>query len=380
LRWQSVARVVVALVGIGCAVAVYLQIQPRPQMSEPPPKPPLLPNTVTASSRGTKEKRVDASGREVFSWNAAETRVMADGRTLFKGVQFKFIKNAVHYTVTSNEAEGSGKGGPDGGEPTQMLFRKKVKMVGDDGFSVEAEDATYLGDEQRVVFPGSVVFNRDRVQGRGVGADLYMDRSVLWLNDQAHMTVNPEKGGVPVEISGKRVGLAQADGYIRAEEGARLTRESQRLGADNLVVHFTEGTQSVRRIELVGKSSVVSTASKGQRPDMRGHNIDLDFTSESGLLNHARLDTAAASSTSMWARMVRRSPSSKRRGPLRRSFRASPNRLPELFSRTGFWLRARIRKGWTVRSSAAVSSIGKCCRPRAHRPRRCGSLRRSRSC
>lgn len=292
MRWQSVARAVVALVGIGCAVAVYVLLRPRPQMVEPP-KPALLDNSVTAAAKGTKQKRVDPSGRETFSFSAAETLAMADGRTLFKGVRFKFTKGTVTYIVTSNEAESEGKSGPTGEEPSKMLFRKKVKMEGDDGFSVEAEDATYLGDEQRVAFPGAVGFTRDRLRGRGVGADLYMDRSVLWLNDQSQMTIEPDKGGVPVEISGKRVGLAQADGYIRAEEGTRLTRESQQLRADQMVVHFAEGTQSVRRIELVGKSSALGTG-KGQRPDMRGDNIDLDFTAESGLLTHARMDTAAA--------------------------------------------------------------------------------------
>ena len=294
MRWQSVARAVVALIGIGCAVAVYVLLRPRPTVVEPP-KPPLLDASVTAVSKGTKDKRVDAAGKEVFSYSAAETRVMADGRKLLKGnVQFIFTKNNVRYTVTANDAELSGKSGPTGEEPSQALFRKKVKMVGDDGFSVEAEDATYLSDEQRVTFPGPVVFNRDRLQGRGVGGELYMDRSVLWLNDQAHMTIRPESGGVPVEVSGKRVGLAQADGYIRAEEGARLTRESQQLFADAMTVYFAEGTQSVRRIELLGKSRVRATGTNAaKRPDMQGDNIDLDFAAESNVLTHARLDTAA---------------------------------------------------------------------------------------
>lgn len=294
MRWQSVARAVVALIGIGCAVAVYVSLRPRPAVVEPP-KPPLLDASVTAVSRGTKDKRVDETGKEIFSYSADETRLMADGRKSLKGnVQFKFTKNNVRYTVTANDAELSGKSGPTGDEPSQAVFRKKVKMVGDDGFSVEAEDATYLSVEQRVTFPGAVVFNRDRLQGRGVGGELYMDRSVFWLNDQSRMTIRPESGGVPVEVSGKRVGLAQADGYLRAEEGAQLARESQQLFADAMTVYFAEGTQSVRRIELLGKSRVRATGTNAaKRPDMQADNIDLDFAADRNLLTHARLDTAA---------------------------------------------------------------------------------------
>ncbi|MEO6222460.1 MAG: hypothetical protein ABIP90_04360 [Vicinamibacterales bacterium] len=292
MRWQSVARAVVALIGVGCAVAVYVLLRPRPQITEPP-RAVLLDDTATSASKGTKMKRVDASGNTAFSMDAGERLSMADGRTLLKkGVTLKFVKNEVHYTVTGTDAETSGKSGPTGEEPSKIVFQKKVKMVGDNGFSVEAEDATYLAEEQRVIFPGAVVFNRDRMQGRGVGADLYMDRSVFWLNDQAHMTIKPQGSGVPVDVSGKRIGLAQNDGYLRAEEGARLTREAQQLSSDAMTVHFAEGTQSVRRIEMLGKSNVRKTGT-GKRPDMRGDNIDLDFTVESGLLTHARMDTAA---------------------------------------------------------------------------------------
>ena len=282
-----------AIVGIGCAVAVYVFMRPRPQVVPPTTQPVLIDTTVTASSKGTRDKRVDASGRETISWRADETKVMADGRKVLKGhTEFKFSRNNVRYTVTADEAETSGKSGPTGEEPSQVVFKKTVKMVGDDGFSVQSEDATYFGDEQRVIFPGQVAFTRDRLEGHGVGAELFMDRSVLWLNDQARMTVNPEGSGTPVEIAGKRIGLAQNENYIRAEEATSIRRESQVLNADMTTVHFMEGTQTVRRIELVGKSNVRSTG-KNQKPEMRGDNIDLDFNPGNALLTHARMDTSA---------------------------------------------------------------------------------------
>lgn len=291
MRWQTVARAVVALIGIGCAITVYVMLRPRDTAVEPP-KPVMLDDSATAATKGTKTKRVDDTGRVAFSMEADETRVLADGRKIATGVRFKFAKGGVDYDVASSEAEMSGKHGPTGDEPSKVVFKKKVKMVGSDGFSVEAEDATYSADDQRVTFPGAVAYTRDRMEGRGVGAELFMDRSVLWMYDQSRLTIKPEGAGVPVEITAKQIGLAQADGYLRALEGARLTRQAQQLTADALAVFFTEGTQNVRRIELVGKS-VVQQTGRGQRPDMRGDNIDMDFAPETGLLAHARMSGAA---------------------------------------------------------------------------------------
>jgi lipopolysaccharide export system protein LptA len=56
-----------------------------------------------------------------------------------------------------------------------------------------------------------------------------------------------------------------------------------------MLVHFTETTETVRRIELDGRSGVRRTGT-GDRPDMSADRINLDFVPESGLLAHARLD------------------------------------------------------------------------------------------
>jgi len=290
-----VARVVVALIGVGCAVTVYVMLRPRPQVT-PTAQPILLDDTATAVTKQTTNKRVDESGQVTFSLNAGTTRVMADDRKFFEGgVTLKFRKADVNYVVTANQAEGSGRAGPEGEEPSKMIFKGRVKMVGDNGFSVESEDATYLGDEQRVMFPGAVAFTRERMEGQGVGADLYMDKSVLWMYDQSQVTIKPEGAGSPVTVTGKSVGFAQAEGYLRAKDTARMTREDQVLTSDELLAYFSEGTQSVSRIELQGRAAVTSTrrTGPGKRPDMRGDSIILDFMPQRSLLAHARMEGTA---------------------------------------------------------------------------------------
>ncbi|HQX81809.1 MAG TPA: LptA/OstA family protein [Vicinamibacterales bacterium] len=294
MKWQKVARVVVALIGVGCAVAVYVVLRKKPVAAPPAPAPAtLLDSTVTATSTKGTQKVVDSTTGEVnYEIDFERARIMADGRKVFEEVRFRFGHNGVPYTVNAGVAELAGKSGPTGDQPSTVVFRRKVRMTGENGFEVSGDEATYLNEEKRTNFPGPVSFKRDRMTGEGVGGDLYMDRSVFWMYDQSRLTIAPEGSGPSVVVTAKRIGLAEADRYIRAEEGTQLTRDNQHFSADAMVVRFGENTQSVNRIELEGKSVVRQTGT-GDRPDMRGDRIFMDFAPETSLLAHAQIGGSA---------------------------------------------------------------------------------------
>lgn len=288
MRWQTVARMVVAVIGVGCAVAVYVYLRPRPEAVVTTPS--LLDPGAIAVSKNTSFKLLGPDGKPIYEITSDVRRVMADDRMEYRGnVRLTFARSGVLYTVTADEADTAGTAGPTGEEQSRVVFRGKVRMKGEDGFSVETEEGTYFNVEQRLTFPGAVAFTRGELSGSGVGGDLYMDRSVLWLYDQSEMRIAPAGGGVPVVVTAKRIGLAEADRYLRVEEGARLTRENQTLASDLMMLFLAEGSQTVRRIEMDGRSRVTQTGG-GVRPDMRADNIDLDFAPETSALSHARLD------------------------------------------------------------------------------------------
>ncbi len=290
MKWRQVARLVVAGIGIACAWTVYVTLRPREVQPEMTDTPPILDATVTSTSSKGKIVVVDpTSGRLIYELIYEELRTLSDGRSIFGDVQLAFDHNGVPYSVDAKEAETDGQAGPTGEQPSTVVFRGAVHMHGEDGFCVESEDATYLGDEQRITFPGEVAFTRDRLSGHGVGADLYMDRSVFWMYDQSELTIAPDGGGEAVVATGTRIGLADADHYMRVEEGARLTQRGQELSAGLMMVHFTEVTQEVRRLEL-DDSAIVRRTDGRNGPDMRADSIDLDFMEETSQLSHGRLE------------------------------------------------------------------------------------------
>ncbi len=293
MSWQKVSRVVVALIGVGCTVAVYVVLRKKPASTpSATATPTMLDSTVTATSSKGSRKSVDPSGRVIWDIAWDRLRVLADGRNVFEEVTMSFDRNGIPYTVVAGVAETAGLSGPEGELPATVVFRRKVRMTGEDGFEVSGDEATYLRDEERTNFPGPVSFKRDRMTGEGVGGDLYMDRLVFWMYDQSRLTIAPEGSGPLVVVTAKRVGLAEADWYIRAEEGTQLIRDDQYFSADAMVVRFSENTQAVNRIELEGKS-VVRQTGRGDRPDMRGDRIFMDFAPETSLLAHAQIGGSA---------------------------------------------------------------------------------------
>jgi len=287
MAWQKVARIIVALVGIGCAAVVYVLLR-TPPVDDAAPAVVLLDDTVKAESRDSQGKQVDRDGRVIYERWSGRSRELVDGRLMFDDVKISFPHGATTYTVTADMAESSGVAGPTGEQPSTFVFRKNVRMVGENGFAVATEEATYLGAEQRINFPGAMSFTRGQLSGRGVGGDLYMGRSVLWLYDEAQMTIAPEDGSVGVVATAKRIGLADADHYLRMEEGAELRRDDQLLSGDLIMVFFAEESPAVRRVELDGESSVRQTGG-GDRPDMSADEIDLDFDESGSALRHANL-------------------------------------------------------------------------------------------
>ncbi len=298
MKWHKVARVVVALIGLGCAVAVYIVLRKKPVETSPTlPPTTMLDATVTATSAEGTQKVVDVITGLVSYENAYKRmRLLADGRTVFEEVSMTFDHNGAPYTVVAGVAETAGTSGPKGDQPKTVVFRRKVRMTGPNGFVVEGDEATYLNEEKRTTFPGPVRFRRERMAGEGVGGDLYMDRSVFWMYDQSRLTISAEGTGPSVVITATRIGLAEADRYLRAEEGTQLARDDQHFSADAMVVRFGENTQTVNRIELEGKSVVRQTGG-GDRPDMRGDQIFMDFAPETGFLAHAQIGGSAVLTT-----------------------------------------------------------------------------------
>jgi lipopolysaccharide export system protein LptA len=294
MRWQSVVRLIIAGLGLAVAALVYTQWSARPVEEALSTDAPLSdPTAISVSDDGVFEL-LTADGTPAMSIQYKEKKDFSDGRMEFAGVSATFVRAGVRQTMQADRAVTSGKMGPTGLQPTQVDFSGHVKLSSEEGFLVEAdEDATFYNDEQKTVIPGPMRFTRGRLSGSGVGAELFMDRSVLWINSQAKLTVAPEvAGGVPVDATATRIGLADADHFMVLEGEAVMQHQGKRLSSDHARVSFTPVGNIVQYIEMRGRSAVRTTGGTGGRA-LTAANINLAFAPDTGLLTHAQLAESA---------------------------------------------------------------------------------------
>ena len=301
MRWQTIVRAILALAFVGVGALVYVQFRSRSASAPGTPAgtPQVTEASVVRAASNGVTKLTGEFGEVVYEVEYSEVREFADKRTEFDQARVMFHRGSVKHTIVAGRATLLGQAGPTGNQPAQIDFSGGVRLTAEDGVEVVTDGtATFYNVEQKTVIPGAMRFTRGRLSGAGVGADLYMDRSVLWINSEAELTVAPEAdGGIPIHASATRIGLAEADHYMVLEENSVMTRQGQRLAATNARVSFAQVGDAVQFIELRGSSSVRSTDGDSTRPAMTAENINLAFTPETGLLTNARLSQDAVVET-----------------------------------------------------------------------------------
>ncbi len=306
MRWQTVVRLVIAGLGLAVAVLVYTQWSVRPDEDATATDAPLTdPTAISVSDDGVFEL-LAPDGTPAMSIRYREKKDFADGRMEFTDPSATFVRAGVRQTMEADRAVTTGKMGPTGLQPTQVDFSGNVKLSSEEGFMVEVDDeATFYNDEQKTLIPGAMRFTRGRLSGSGVGAELYMDRSVLWINSAAKLTVAPEvAGGVPIEASATRIGLADADHFMVLEGDAVMQHQSKRLSSDNARVSFTPIGDIVQYIEMRGRSAVRTTGGADGRA-LTATNINLAFAPDTGLLTNAQLAESAVAALTDAGRVTR---------------------------------------------------------------------------
>ena len=111
------------------------------------------------------------------------------GRSRFIGAKIIVTGRAGRdFEIRANEAEIAEN-------QSQIDLRGAVVITTSDGLKVETETATYTESDGVTRAPGPVKFSRARMTGSSVGASYDRQRDVLWMLDQAHITVAPDDKG-----------------------------------------------------------------------------------------------------------------------------------------------------------------------------------------
>lgn len=293
MRWQRPVRFGVALIGIGCAVAigVYGRRAKRPVIDDTPPVV-MADRTISAKTSGVRKYRTNfANGDETIQIEADEETAYTDGRARLERVLYiSKRKDGTVFEIRAGLAESQGKA-VTGDEPGLINLSGGVHTKNSDGLEITTDSATYDNIQGLATIPGKLTFTRGRLSGEGVGATYDRERDVLWLLDEARVRRAPGPDGTgALDASAKGIGMARPDRYMNLRERARIVQPNQTLSSDQIIVHFTDDESGAELLEMHGTARVTPAASaKKGAPDMQSDDITLEFQEDGQTLRHAMM-------------------------------------------------------------------------------------------
>jgi len=283
MRWQRILRPALGLFALAFAIWVGVSIRGRKAL--PPSATPTRTDPV-AISESTKGSSFSLKGA------AQDIRIDYDklftyqsGRSRFIGAKIIVTGRAGRdFEIRANEAEIAEN-------QSQIDLRGAIVITTSDGLKVETETATYTESDGVTRAPGPVKFSRARMTGSSVGASYDRQRDVLWMLDQAHITVAPDdKGQGGADVTAGAAGYAKRDRYIRFERSVKMRRGPQLITADGALVTLEAAADVVDGIELRGSAQVAGVGQGANGLEsMRSRDMNLGMADDGQTLQQATL-------------------------------------------------------------------------------------------
>lgn len=284
MTWQKKARVGIAIFLIGfVAFVVVVLRRPKPVVNDAAIPTRTDATSVVETSDPLQFTRSEG-GRIIFSVKAKGYAQFVDGRTIYKGATIDLPeRNGRAVSVSGDELEVLP--GKEGATVGTVKLKGNVALTTSDGISVRGGEATYTEADGILAIPGPVEFTRGRMKGAGVGATYDQNREVLWLLDQARITVAPDAAGNgAMDATAGSAGLARPEHYARLLKGGRITTDGRVVEADDILIRLTEDDERVRMLELRGNSRITGGAQA-----MSARDIDLTYGDDGRSLQFAKL-------------------------------------------------------------------------------------------
>ncbi len=283
MRWQRILRPTLGLFAL--AFAIWVAVSIRERKPAPGSAVPVRTDSdaVVESTKGqsymlegtSQDVRIDYD--KLFTYQS--------GRSRFVGAHISVMGRAGRdFDIRAKEAEIAEN-------KSQIDLRGTVVITTSDGLKVETETATYTESDGVTRAPGPVRFSRARMTGTSVGASYDRQRDVLWMLDQAHITVAPDdKGAGGADVTAGAAGYAKRDRYIRFERSVKMRRGPQLITADGAVVTLEAAADVVDQIELRGSAQVAGVGQGANGLEsMRSRDMNLGMADDGQTLQQATL-------------------------------------------------------------------------------------------
>ena len=288
MRWQKIARLVIAAFVIVFAGVVIYSMRQRAAMPTAAPEPVRAtdPSAYTETGKGTSEQIKD--GKVVTAVSFARQLTYSDGKVRGIDVDAKLTdKEGRPMRLTAKEAE---LVAPPG-QPQALSVGKltgDVKLTTDTGLEVTSAEAAFSDQTGILTIPGPVQFKKGRMTGRGVGATYNRNNDVLWILAEAHVTAAPDAaGGGAIEATAGSAGLARADNYMKLEKNARIVSDGRTAQAAIITLFLDQSGEKVQRMELREQSRITGTGAGASL--MVAKDIDMNYAEDGRTLRSSKL-------------------------------------------------------------------------------------------
>lgn len=288
MRWQKVARLVIAGFVIVFAGVVFFSMRQRAALPAAAPEAVNAtdPNAYIETGKGVNEQFKE--GKVVTALKFARQLTYSDGKGKWIDVEIEFKdKDGRPMHLSGKEAEMVAPPGQTQ-SPSVGKISGDVKLKSDTGLEITANEATFQDQTGMLTIPGPVQFTKGRMSGKGVGATYNRNNDVLWILAEAQVTVTPDAaGGGAIEATSGSAGLARADNYMKLENAARIVSDGRTAEAAIITLFLDESGEKVQRMELREQSRITGTGAGAQT--MVAKDIDLAYGPDGRTLQSSKL-------------------------------------------------------------------------------------------
>ncbi len=191
-------------------------------------------------------------------------------------------RNGRSFTVAAKE-------GNVGTDKASVLMTGAVVLTASDGLVANTDTASYADGEGIVRAPGPVAFTRGGTKGAGVGFTYDKNRDTMWLLDKSVVHVAGNAADGDMDIRAGAFGEARRDRFLRLERDARITRPSQTITADEVMVYLLPDRDEPDALELRGNGVITGGEGMGTLRALRARDINLDYADDGRTVQHATL-------------------------------------------------------------------------------------------
>jgi lipopolysaccharide export system protein LptA len=288
VRWQKVARLLIAAFVIVFAGVVIYAMRQRALVAQPAGGAVAVTDPKALSETGPGVAKSFKDDKVVSSVQFEKQMTYADGKTKAFGVKLHLTdKDGKPVTITGDEAEILS---PQGQSQTVNVGRivGHFRLETESGVVVTAAEANYDKSQSTFRIPGPVEFTKGRMKGTSVGATYDEVRNVFWLLEQAHIVVTPDaKGAGAMEGTAASAGFARSDHYFRLEKNAKVVADGRTLEAVQITANLDETGEKILQMNLRDQSRVTSTTANA--PSMSAKHIDLTNAPDGRTLQSSKL-------------------------------------------------------------------------------------------